>query len=55
MNVEKINILVVEDDQGDQKLIKKALAKQEMSNQPFIAETGEKAIDYLSRSKADKG
>jgi len=30
MNVEKINILLVEDDPGDRKLIGKSLAEQEI-------------------------
>lgn len=52
MNVEKINILLVEDDPGDRKLIGKSLAEQEMDIEVFVAESGEEALEYLSRSKA---
>jgi len=45
-------ILLVEDDSGDQKLIKMSLERQKISNDVFVAETGEAALDYLSRSKA---
>jgi len=45
-------ILLVEDDLGDQKLIKMSLERQRISNDIFVAETGEAALDYLSRSKA---
>ena len=45
-------ILLVEDDPGDQKLIKMSLERQKISNDVFVAETGEAALDYLSRSKA---
>ena len=45
-------ILLVEDDPGDQKLIKKSLLNQRISNELFIAESGEDALDYLSGSKA---
>jgi CheY-like chemotaxis protein len=52
MNVKKINILLVEDDPGDQKLIKKSLLDQQIANEVFVAESGEEALGYLSRSKA---
>jgi len=52
MNVEKINILLVEDDAGDQKLIKKSLVDQQIANEVFVAESGEEALGYLSHSKA---
>ncbi len=45
-------ILLVEDDLGDLKLIKMSLERQRISNDVFVAETGEEALDYLSRSKA---
>ncbi len=47
-----VTILLVEDDLGDQKLIKMSLERQKISNDVFVAETGEAALDYLSRSKA---
>jgi len=54
MNVEKTNILLVEDDPGDQKLIGKSLAEQEIDIDVFVAESGEDALEYLSRSKASE-
>ncbi|MBW8015545.1 MAG: response regulator [Planctomycetes bacterium] len=49
-NVKEVHILLVEDDPGDQKLIRNSLAKQKISNELSIAENGEDALDYLSRS-----
>ncbi len=46
------NILLVEDDLGDQKLIKKSLLNQKISNELFITSSGEEALDFLSQSKA---
>jgi two-component system response regulator len=51
-NLEPVKILLVEDDLGDQKLIKTSLAHQKISNELFIAQNGEDALDYLSRGKA---
>ncbi|RKY25018.1 MAG: response regulator [Planctomycetota bacterium] len=51
-NLEPVKILLVEDDLGDQKLIKTSLTHQKISNKIFIAQNGEDALDYLSRSKA---
>jgi len=51
-----VTILLVEDDAGDQKLIKKSLLDQQIANEVFVAECGEDALEYLSCSKAgDKG
>ena len=47
-----VTILLVEDDAGDQKLIKKSLLDQKIGNEVFVAECGEEALEYLSRSKA---
>jgi len=47
-----VTILLVEDDAGDQKLIKKSLLDQQIANEVFVAECGEDALEYLSRSKA---
>ena len=44
-------VLLVEDDPGDQKLVKKALANQEMVNKLYIVGSGEEALEYLQRSK----
>ncbi len=51
-DLEPATILLVEDDLGDQKLIKLSLEGQRISNDVFVVETGEEALDYLSRSKA---
>ena len=51
-NLEPVKILLVEDDLGDQKLIKTSLTHQKISNELSIAGSGEEALDYLSRSKA---
>ncbi len=51
-NLKPATILLVEDDPGDQKLIKLSLERQKISNDVFVVETGEEALDYLSRSKA---
>ena len=51
-NFTPVKILLVEDDLGDQKLIKTSLAHQKISNELFIAGNGEDALKYLSRSKA---
>ena len=44
-------VLLVEDDPGDQKLVKKALANQGMVNKLYIVGSGEEALEYLQRSK----
>ena len=44
-------ILLVEDDRGDQKLIKKALSNEKIINELHIANTGEQAWKYLQDSK----
>lgn len=51
-NLKPVTILLVEDDPGDQKLIKLSLERQKIGNDVFVCETGEAALDYLSRSKA---
>jgi CheY-like chemotaxis protein len=51
-DLKPVTILLVEDDPGDQKLIKLSLERQRISNDVFVTETGEEALDYLSRSKA---
>ncbi len=45
-------VLLVEDDPGDQKLVKNALANQEMANELYIVGTGEEALEYLQRSNS---
>ena len=45
------NILLVEDDPGDQKLVRSALAAQETAIELHIAPCAEDALRYLSRSE----
>lgn len=51
-NLRPVRIMLVEDDPGDQKLIKNSLVQQRISNELFIAGTAEDALDYLAGSKA---
>lgn len=51
-NLKPIRMMLVEDDPGDQKLIKASLSKQKISNNICIAETAEEALAYLSDAKA---
>ena len=44
-------ILVVEDDPGDQKLIKQSLRNDRVANELRMAGSAEKALEYLERSK----
>lgn len=44
-------ILLVEDDLGDQKLIKKSLSNEKLANQLKIVACGEDALEYLEKSK----
>jgi CheY-like chemotaxis protein len=44
-------ILVVEDDPGDQKLIKQSLRSDMVANELKMAVSVEKALEYLERSK----
>ncbi len=48
---EQIDILLVEDDPGDQKLIKQSLLKQKISNEVNIAGDAEEALEYLTEGK----
>ena len=54
-DLKAVNILLVEDDLGDQKLIKNSLAKQQISNEIFVADSGEDALEYLESSKTGDG
>lgn len=51
-DLKPINILLVEDDPGDQKLIEISLLDQRICNEVHVTESGEEALDYLSASKA---
>ena len=53
-NLEPVKILLIEDDIGDQKLVKLSLNKQKIANELFVENCGEDAIDYLAHSKAGK-
>jgi len=44
---EEINVLLVEDDPADQKLIKSALLDQKIGCSIHISENGEEALEYL--------
>jgi CheY-like chemotaxis protein len=44
-------VLLVEDDPGDQKLMRYAISQQETNSQLKIVGTGEEALEYLERSK----
>jgi CheY-like chemotaxis protein len=52
-NEKQICILLVEDDPGDQKLIKMAILNQGGEIKLMIAPSGEAAMDYLEMSKED--
>ena len=47
--LEQIEILLVEDDPADQKLIKKSLESQKIANELRIVSSGEEALDFLYR------
>ena len=52
-NLKAIRIMLVEDDPGDQKLIKQSLQKQKISNEIIIANDAEEALEYLGKAKND--
>ena len=49
VNAKPAMILLIEDDKGDQELIRRALEKGKIKNDLFILEDGEQALDYLLR------
>jgi len=51
--IKPITIMLVEDDPGDQKLIKQSLLKQRISNEIHITSTGEEALEFLEKAKDD--
>ena len=53
--VKEAVILLVEDDIGDQKLVKKSLEREKIGNKLHIADGGEEAWTYLQRSKNSDG
>jgi two-component system response regulator len=55
MNIYKaVTIMLVEDDPGDQKLIKTSLNSQRITNTPVVASSAEEALAYLEKSKTDE-
>jgi CheY-like chemotaxis protein len=46
---EPIRILLVEDDQADQKLIKLSLRNQRIANEFYVVNSGEEGMDFLHR------
>ena len=50
-NLKPVNILLVEDDAGDKKLIKTSMLEQKMANQLYVVSSGEEALEYLEKSK----
>ena len=53
--LEPVTLMLVEDDPGDQKLIKKSLARQKIINNLVVADSGEEALDLLSSCKDNRG
>jgi len=47
--LEPLTILLVEDDQGDQKLIKISLRRQKVANALCIVSSDEEGMDFLHR------
>jgi CheY-like chemotaxis protein len=50
-NFRAVVILLVEDDPGDQKLVKKSLDREKIANELYISNCGEEALEYLEHSK----
>ena len=50
-DLKAIRIMLVEDDPGDQKLIKQSLQKQKISNEVVVANDAEEALEYLEKAK----
>jgi chemotaxis family two-component system response regulator Rcp1 len=48
-----INILLVEDNEGDIYLTKEALGQDRVSNRIFVTRDGVEAMEYLNKSKSD--
>ena len=46
-----VTIMLVEDDPGDQKLIKTSLKSQHITNTPLVVSSGEEALEYLQKTK----
>jgi CheY-like chemotaxis protein len=50
-----VTILLVEDDPGDQKLIKMSLRSEKIANDIHVVNSGEEALEYLQHSQAGDG
>jgi len=48
-----VTIMLVEDDLGDQKLIKMSLKEQRIANMPVVASSAEEALEYLEKNKME--
>jgi CheY-like chemotaxis protein len=56
VELELVSILLVEDDPGDQKLIRSSLGDQRVASDLYIVDSGEQALDFLHhRGKYDNG
>jgi CheY-like chemotaxis protein len=54
-NIETLNILIVEDDMADQKLIKSMMGKQDLAYNLCVARSAEEALDALNSGKCSNG
>ena len=54
-NIETLNILLVEDDMADQKLVKSMIEKQDVAYNLCIAGSAEEALDALHSGKCSNG
>ncbi|NQE45139.1 putative methanogenesis regulatory protein FilR2 [ANME-1 cluster archaeon GoMg2] len=54
--LDPVAVLLVEDDPGDQKLVKVSLKKQRIANELYIVSSGEEGLDFLyQRDKCSSG
>jgi len=53
--LQPLNILLVEDDPADQKLIKTSLKSQRVANELHITSSGEEAMEFLYRQEEHSG
>jgi len=50
-NIRPVTIMLVEDDPGDQKLIRTSLLRQKIRNELIVFDSAEEALEYLEKSK----
>ena len=55
VKMDPINLLLVEDDPADQKLIKLSLKNQKIANDVYCVSTGEDGLDYLFHKNGYNG